>query len=132
LLRGHGYDQDHRDRLKELQAEQALYRNQPGGYWIAEADSKAAEHAIIVQRPIASTPWVVLASDGAYKPMIHLGLTEWASLETANDEELEHILSERHRWESEEDPDGIECPRAKQHDEKTLAVTTFSTVSRAG
>jgi hypothetical protein len=132
LMAGHGYDQEHRDVLKDLQAEQVRYRNRPGGYWIAEAVPEAAEHAIIVQRPITSTPWAVLASDGAYKPMTHLALADWPRLEAADDEELEHILTECERWESEDDPRGIELPRAKQHDDKTLAVTTFSTVSRAG
>jgi hypothetical protein len=122
LQTGHGYDQEHRDVLRDLQAEQARHRNQPGGYWIAEADPTAADQAFIVRKPIASTPWAILASDGAYKPMTHLGLADWPSLGTANDEELELILSECQRWEEINDPNGQKFPRAKRHDDKTLAV----------
>ena len=127
LQTGHGYDQEHRDVLRHLQAEQARHRNRPRGYWIAEADPGAANHAIFVRRSIASTPWAILATDGAYKPMTHLGLADWSDLSTADDEELEQILSECQRWEDIDDPSGRKLPRAKQHDDKTLAVTTFST-----
>jgi hypothetical protein len=58
--------------------------------------------------------------------MMHLGLADWPGLERADDEELEQILSECQRWEAEEDPSGVECPRAKRHHDKTIAVTTFS------
>lgn len=125
LQNGHGYDQEHRQVLKELQAEQAAHRNRKGGYWIAEADPVAAEHSILTRHPSDSVPWAILASDGAYKPMIHLGLADWPNLKSANGSDLEIILDECHRWESNDDPNGIRCPRAKRHDDKTLAVTTF-------
>jgi hypothetical protein len=125
LRTGHGYDEGHRAALKRLQAKQARYRNRPGGYWIAEADPQAANHAIIVRRPIGVTPWAVLSSDGAYKPMAHLGLADWPSLAAADDEELEQVLTECLRWESDEDPNGMEFPRAKRHDDKTLAAARF-------
>lgn len=131
LQDGHGYDQTHREILKELQAEQARHRNQPGGYWIAEADPSAADHAIHLQRPIASTPWAVLASDGAYKTMTHLGLADWSDVAAADEKRLQEILTECQRWEDVDDPNGQKHPRAKQHDDKSLAVTSFSTASRA-
>lgn len=127
LLSGCGYDQEHRQALKELQAEQARYRNQPDGYWIAEADPEAAANAITLQRPVASTPWAVLASDGAYKLMTYLGFADWPQIAAADHEELEQILSECQRWESDDDPTGARFPRAKRHDDKTLAVARFST-----
>lgn len=126
LKAGHGYDQEHRDMLRQLQAEQASHRNQPGGYWIAESDPAAADHATIVRRPVPSTPWAILASDGAYKPMSHLGLADWPNLQAADSEQLNRILGECQRWEDEVDPRGVEYPRAKQHDDKSLAVAKLS------
>lgn len=126
LKAGHGYDQEHRDLLRQLQTEQARQRNQPGGYWIAESDPVAADHAVTGRRPLPSTPWAVLASDGAYAPMSHLGLADWPDLQTADPEKLARILGECQKWEDEVDPHGIECPRAKQHDDKSLAVAKLS------
>lgn len=125
LRDGHGYDQAHRDILKELQAEQAARRNRSGGYWIAEAEPVAAEHAIVGSRPLPSAPWAILATDGAYKPMKHLGLADWPNLHTYSSKELARLIEKCERWEKEEDPQGVEFPRAKRHDDKTLAVATF-------
>ncbi len=47
LRAGHGYGAGLRRMLEALQVEQAKYRNQPGWYWIAEADPDAAEHALL-------------------------------------------------------------------------------------
>jgi hypothetical protein len=123
LRSGHGYDQDHREMLRKLQAAQARHRNRANGYWIAEADPAAADHAFTVKRSLASTPWAVLATDGAYKTMTHLGLTDWSTIATASSEALHQILTDCQRWEDVSDPDGRKFPRAKPHDDKSLAAT---------
>jgi hypothetical protein len=110
-----------------LQTEQARHRNQPDGYWIAEADPEAAKHAIVSRYPITSAPWAVLATDGAYKTMTHLGIAEWSHLRLANGHELSRILLKCQTWEANSDPDGRNLPRAKRHDDKSLAVATFAT-----
>jgi hypothetical protein len=79
LAAGLGYDTAHRSLLAKLQDEQRRTRNRPGGYWIAEATEEAADQAVVVQRPRAATPWAILATDGAYHTMRHLGLTTAAS-----------------------------------------------------
>jgi hypothetical protein len=127
LQAGHGYDAWHTRILRELQAEQARYRNQPDGYWIAEADPEAAKHAIISRYPMASVPWAVLATDGAYKPMRHLGMGEWPDLRDASSDDLALLLKQCHAWEVDADPDGRKLPRAKRHDDKSLAVAAFAT-----
>jgi hypothetical protein len=127
LERGHGFDARHRQVLRELQTEQARHRNQPDGYWIAEADPEAAKHAIVSRYPITSAPWAVLATDGAYKTMTHLGIAEWSHLRLANGHELSRILLKCQTWEASSDPDGRNLPRAKRHDDKSLAVATFAT-----
>ncbi len=126
LAEGHGYDQQHRQLLRELQHEQARQRNRPGGYWIAETDPEAADHALITRSPAASVPWAVLATDGAYKTMPQLGITDWSALRHASDQDLADILTRCQSWEASEDPGGQKLPRAKRHDDKTLAVAELS------
>lgn len=127
LAAGYGYDTEHRALLVELQTQQALRRNRPGGYWIAEADPQAAEHAVAASRSVATTPWAVLATDGAYNTMQHLRLTDLDRLVTATETDLASILDRCQSWEATTDPSARQLQRAKRHDDKTLAVLTFGT-----
>lgn len=121
LASGHGYDDEHRHLLAALQAEQLRHRNKPGGYWIAEADPVAAEHALTRHLPPDEVPWCVLATDGAYKPMEHLGLDDWSAVAAANTDDLAATLRRCQDWESA-DERGRQLPRAKRHDDKTLVT----------
>jgi len=124
LAEGHGYDKTHRELLRALQIEQAAHRNIDGGYWIAEADPAAAHHAITVTENHESTPQLVLATDGAYRPMQHLGLDDWTAVAYQLDVELESTLKALERWEQHDDPNGLALPRAKRHDDKAIAAVT--------
>ncbi len=124
LASGTGYDDEHRALLRELQTEQAKHRNRDGGYWIAEATPEAAHHAITTRRPAAEVPWLVLATDGAYKPMEHLGIASWEVVAQSTSAELFEILFRCWRWEEEQDPHGHDQPRAKRHDDKSLAAVS--------
>jgi hypothetical protein len=126
LADGTGYDDRHGELLRELQTKQAERRNKPDGYWIAEADPAAAEHAILMRRTITSTPWAVLATDGAYNTMDYLGLDDWPTLHNADAHQLTDMLHRCDAWEAHADPTARELPRAKLHDDKSLAVVTFS------
>ncbi|EGD45059.1 hypothetical protein NBCG_00595 [Nocardioidaceae bacterium Broad-1] len=121
LVDGHGYDDEHRRSLAALQAEQLKHRNKSGGYWIAEADPAAAEHAITRRLSPDAAPWCVLATDGAYKPMEHLRLDDWSSVSDATSDELQALLLRCQDWESG-DAEGRRLPRAKRHDDKTLVA----------
>lgn len=121
LEHGHGYDDEHRQILAALQAEQLRHRNVPGGYWIAEADPAAAEHALVRHLSPDEAPWCVLATDGAYKPMEHLGLNDWATVAAADPDDLAALLQRCQDWEST-DEQGQQLPRAKRHDDKTLVT----------
>lgn len=125
LARGYGFDETHRAILRELQTQQAARRNRPGGYWIAEAEPAAARHAVIRRFRTAEAPWVGLATDGAYNPMRHLRLADWPVLASANSGALQRILRRCENWEVRDDPDGLKCPRAKRHDDKSLAMVRF-------
>lgn len=122
LAHGSGYDEEHRAILRQLQTQQAHYRNQSGGYWIAEANPDAAAQAIIAQRPVTDVSAVILATDGAYNTMRHLGHTDWDTLSHADDAQLQNILEQCQIWEAEHDPHGQQLPRSKRHDDKTIAV----------
>ena len=126
LEHGNGYDDEHRRILASLQTEQLRYRNKPGGYWIAEADPAAAEHAFTRHLSPDEAPWCVLSTDGAYKPMEHLGLDDWPTVAAADAESLAELLRRCQDWEST-DERGQQLPRAKRHDDKTLAACGFAT-----
>ena len=90
--------------LAALQSQQAKHRNQQGGYWIAEADPDAAKYARLSRYPITSVPWAVLTTDGAYKTMIHLGITDWPALRNASSSDLAQLLKRCQSWETTKIP----------------------------
>lgn len=122
LAAGGGYDAEHRRLLRELQTEQAKHRNRDGGYWIAEAIPEAAHRAVITSSPTNNTPWLVLATDGAYKTMAQLGLDDWPGIAPADEQQLNELVARCREWEQHQDPHGRNLPRAKRHDDKCLAA----------
>lgn len=122
LADGYGYDETHRGLLRALQTEQARHRNVDGGYWIAEAVPAAAHHATTTRQPLDATPWLVLATDGAYRPMQHLALDDWSAVAAKDSTELARLLNALERWEADDDAGGLALPRAKRHDDKAIAV----------
>lgn len=121
LAEGTGFDSEHRSLLRALQRQQRMHRNRPGGYWIAEADPGAAEHAIVKKYPTDATRWAVAATDGFADILPAVGIT-WAEIAVCDPEGLMGLLERCHRWEDECDPDGAALPRAKRHDDKSVAV----------
>lgn len=123
LRGGSGYDAVHRATLSAIQAAERSARNEPAGYWIAEADPTAARHALTTRYRRSDVAWCVLATDGAQRGFDHLGIA-WADLPRATPEALASLLDELHSWESDYDPSGARLPRAKRHDDKTVATWT--------
>jgi hypothetical protein len=121
LAEGHGYDDTHHGLIRALQAEQARHRNMPRGYWIAEADPSAASQAM---RRTLTTPWLILATDGAYRPLEHLKMDEWRFFRNFSGPALLAALEECQKFERT-DPDGQALPRSKRHDDKTLAAISL-------
>lgn len=122
LRDGSGYDDKHRTLLRRLQEHQRACRNIDGGYWIAEANPAAACHAVTVTLGVHDLSWAVLATDGITNPLTHLGRADWATVAAKSDRQLAGLLAAAHRWEREDDPTGRTFPRAKRHDDKTIAV----------
>jgi hypothetical protein len=122
LASGAGYTDKHRATLAALQRAQRTHRNLPGGYWIAETDPDAAHHALTATVPAACIAWAVLATDGAADLLDYCGEPAWHEVAEHNADQLRALLERAHEWEATADPDGQLLPRAKQHDDKTVAV----------
>lgn len=58
-------------------AEMRARRNQPGGYWIAKDDPRAASEAVVGRRPRTD---VALLSNGASRIVDPYGLTDWTGV----------------------------------------------------
>lgn len=121
LRAGGGYDPTHRALLRRLQRQQRQHRNRPEGYWIAEKDPAAAGHARTLTLSASTTCWTVLATDGAVNTAQHLGLDDWQAIAHYDPAELARLLQRCHDWEEHTDPGGQRLPRAKRHDDKTIA-----------
>lgn len=129
LRAGNGFGRQHRSHLATLQAAQRSMRNIPGGYWIAEADPKAAGHAYRHTFPLPKVAALLVVTDGVSKAITQYQLMDWRHVRTvvANDGP-EELFDQICRAE-ELDPDGRRWPRGKQQDDKTLAFVTFSEVA---
>lgn len=123
LQTGAGYDEHHRATLQTIQAAERAARNHTAGYWIAETDPAAANHAVIHRYSHRAVVWCVLATDGAQRG-IDVHDIPWSDLPTMTTEELRAMLDELHRWEAQDDPTGALLPRAKRHDDKTVITWT--------
>jgi hypothetical protein len=56
--------------------------------------------------------------------MRHLGIADWQDIADSDACELAAVLTQRQAWETTDDPDGRQLPRAQCHDDKSLAVVT--------
>jgi hypothetical protein len=125
LAAGAGYDDTHQALLRQLQQRQRQHRNQPGGYWIAAADPAAAHQARTTSIPAASTAWIALATDGAADIIQHLAADDWPAIAHQDAAGLAGLLQRCHDWEQNTDPHGRLLPRAKRHDDKTIATANL-------
>ncbi len=121
LRAGHGYDEAHRSALARLQQAQRRARNVDGGYWIAETDPAAAHHALTCTVERDAIDWAVLATDGAADLIEHAG-HRWHRIAQYDRPQLDALHARIHEWEDTSDPDGRHLPRAKRHDDKTIAA----------
>lgn len=123
LARGSGYDETHHALLARVQQAERSARNREDGYYIAEADIRAAREATIRDFPRSDVAWCVLATDGAQRALDHHGI-DWTRLRHQGDDDLARLLDGFQRWEADQDSDGVKLSRAKRHDDKTLVTCT--------
>jgi len=122
LVAGGGFDSEHRELLRSLQAEQRKFRNKPDGYWIAADDPSAAGQAFTRRFPVRSICAAMLMTDGASAIVDRFGLTTWAEMASRLPREgCAEVLAEIDHAESA-DPAGRSSPRSKNHDDKTAVL----------
>jgi len=122
LRDGTGYDAEHHVLVAAMQKHQRVRRNTRGGYWIAEADPSAAYHGLTLELTPRDMSWAVLATDGVTQPLIHAGQPDWSTIAVCSPNQLADMLTAWHDWECTHDPSGHHFPRAKRHDDKTIAA----------
>ncbi|WP_280229056.1 hypothetical protein [Nocardia cyriacigeorgica] len=121
LASGAGYDRAHRDLLQSLQRAERKQRNQPGGFWVAEADPRASDHALTTSYARDEVVWAIAATDGAFDVLPALGVG-WRAVASLTNAGLLDLLRHCQSWEATTDPHGQALPRAKRHDDKSVAV----------
>jgi hypothetical protein len=100
--------------------QQQSYRNTPGGYWVAQTDPAAAEHALTAT--LAGVTGAVAASDGAALLSTDFGLLDWRGyLDLAYQEGPAGLITATRRAEHS-DPERTRWPRYKVSDDATAAV----------
>ncbi|MER7439820.1 hypothetical protein [Micromonospora avicenniae] len=114
------HDQARRDYVQALRA----HRNKPGGFWVAAADPRAADEAIVGSRPIKDVTAAALLSDGASRLTDRFGLTDWTGLLRILHDHGPAELIRRVRAAEDSDLHGERWPRGKAHDDATVAYCT--------
>lgn len=122
LRAGLGYTADHWHTLAALQRVQREHRNRSNGYWIAEAEPMAAHYGFSTTIDSSSAQWAILGTDGATDLVATIAPAQWSTIAAYDQVELDELLNYVHSWERDIDPTGQAFPRAKRHDDKTLAI----------
>lgn len=100
--------------------DQQQYRNQPGGYWVAQANSDAAKYALT--GTVTEVQGAVLASDGAMLLVTDFRMLTWRGfVDLAYRVGPSGLISQTRELERA-DPERIKWPRYKVSDDATAAV----------
>ncbi|MFB8170200.1 protein phosphatase 2C domain-containing protein [Kitasatospora purpeofusca] len=121
LAGGSGFDERHRELLRELRDAQMGWINRPDGYWVAEAAPEAGRRALTASWPLADVAQVLAATDGVSAAVDDYRLYSWDELAAAcRTDGPQAVVDAVHRAE-QRDADGRTWPRNKPHDDKALA-----------
>jgi len=96
-----------------------------GGPYYAAADPAVAEAALTGTVPAAELDRALLLTDGATRLADMFGVTDWAGLAALAVDPGPAGLIERTREIERGDPRAVRWPRAKVHDDATVAVCSF-------
>ncbi len=103
--------------IEELQAR----RNQPGGYWIAKDDPRAAEQALTGSRPLRDLDVAALLSNGASRIVSPYDLMTWSGLLGVLSASGPHEVIRRVRL---AEADGANDPASRVPDDATVVYWT--------
>lgn len=111
-------------RLENLRPDPDIlrWRNEPGGYWVAEADPVAGHQALTATWRRDETESVIALTDGVSCGVSEYGLFAW--------EDLAHLplgdVLDRIREAERGDSEHQRWPRYKTHDDQAIARISFS------
>jgi hypothetical protein len=108
------------DALQALIAEQLKVRNRVGGYWIAQVDPDAAQHA--TTGAVDGAQGAALLSDGAALLVTDFHAMDWAALLALGYEHGPGEIIAATRLLEDRDPDGVTWPRYKHRDDATAVI----------
>lgn len=120
---------DAKDRWQQLVQYERSKRNQPDGYWIAEANPEAAWHALTGRWGRLDVCHVLALTDGiADCVTVFQALPDWRSVLEVACNDLAQLVPIAARAE-DSDPDGQRWPRTKHRDDKAAALVMFTTAA---
>jgi Protein phosphatase 2C len=126
LANAAGFSSDHHDRWRRLVDAERAMRNEPGGYWIAEAIPDAAAHAHCVQWDLEDLAAVLVMTDGVSAGVDRYGLLpDWQAAFAVACPDPSRLVDVVHSAE-DDDPDGARWRRSKRHDDKAVALVGFT------
>ncbi|MFE7872757.1 hypothetical protein ACFUYE_20730 [Micromonospora humida] len=106
--------------LHALIEEQQKFRNQPEGYWVAQVDPAAAEHA--KEGTVSDVRGAALLSDGAALLVTDFNAMNWpALLEISYNLGPAALIAMTREFE-DRDPQGTVWPRYKHRDDATAVI----------
>lgn len=122
------------DRLAQLRAAGLLstraavesLRNHDGGFWVAEAEPAAAQHAVRARWPRADVRSLILATDGVSAGVDEYGLFDWHGLRRLAAASGPLAVLAAVRDAEDADRNRITWPRPKIHDDQALVVVDFT------
>lgn len=125
LHQGGTFDAGHDALLAAIRAEERAARNTAGGYWVAEADPRAAHHGLTGRWPLTDLVGVALATDGGWRGFSQYRMHPDPTYLVLRPERFDPktALDLIHQKEAT-DPDGRRWPRSRRHDDKTLVIVT--------
>lgn len=127
LSLGFGYDEDHKRLMRELGTFLSDGRNRPGGFWVAEADPRAACEAITFHLDPASVRDVAILTDGASAAVDTYGLfPDWGTALDMISKNGPAALLQAVRDTEVTDLDARCWPRSKPHDDATVVYLDFT------
>jgi hypothetical protein len=132
LRSGGGFGAEHLEALRASSDVTSQWRNVEGGFWVAEADPRAAFRATRAHWPRPEVSAALVASDGVACGVNDYGIyPNWSAvLDEATSVGPRSVL-DRVRTAEEADPEGTRWPRPKRHDDQALALVRFSPMSPA-
>lgn len=101
-----------------VETERAL-RNRPGGYWVAAADSQAADAALCGSHPRGDVAQAALLTDGAARLTTTFAATDWSGCLGILERHGPKALIEQVREAELSDTALTRWPRSKAHDDAT-------------